>query len=67
MLSIHPTGGRGVVLVVVVLVVLVVVVFVVVLHWPFACFVLDTIFVPFRSLSLMLLDALKKQLDIVNR
>ena len=52
MLSIHPTGGRGVVVVVVV--------FVVVVHWPFACFVLDTNFVTSRSLSLMLLDALQK-------
>ena len=45
MLSIHPTGGRGIVLVVVV--VHVVVVFVIVVHWPFAFFVLDTIFVTF--------------------
>ena len=60
MLSFHPTGGRDVVLVVVV-------VFVVVVHWPFACFVLDTIFVTSRSLSLMLLDSLQKKLDIVDR
>ena len=58
MLSIHPTGGCGVVLIVVV--VLVVGVFVVVVHWPFAFFVLDTIFVTSRSHSLMLLDALQK-------
>ena len=56
MQSIHPTGGRGIFLVVV----LVVVVFVVVVNWSFACFVLDTIFVTSRSLSLMLLDALQK-------
>ena len=44
MLSIHPLGGRGVVLVlIVVVVVLVVVVFVVVVHWPCACFILNTI------------------------
>jgi hypothetical protein len=53
MLSIHSTGGRGVLL-------LLVVVFVIVVHWPFACFVLDTIFVTSRSLTLMLLDALQK-------
>ena len=52
MLSINSTGGRGVVLVVVV--------FVIIVHWPFAFFVLDTIFVTSRSLSLMLLDALQK-------
>ena len=59
MLSIHSTGSRGFVVVVVV-VVLVIFVFVVVVHWPFACFVLDTIFVTSRTLSLMLLDALQK-------
>jgi hypothetical protein len=58
MLSIHPTYGCGVVLVFIG--VLVVVVFVVVLHWLFACFVLDTIFVTSRSLSLMILDMLQK-------
>ena len=52
MLSIHSTDGHGVVLVVVV--------FVVVVRWPFACFVLDTIFVTSRSLSLMILDMLQK-------
>lgn len=61
MLSIHSTDGRGVILVVVVVVViLVVVVFVVVVRWPFVCFVLDTIFVTPRSLSLMILDVLQK-------
>ncbi|GKB14604.1 hypothetical protein Tco_0848527 [Tanacetum coccineum] len=50
-------SGRGVV---------VVVVFVVVVHGPFACFVIDTLFVTSRSLSLMLLMCCKKQLDIVD-
>ena len=65
MLSIHSTDGRGIVLIFVV--VLVIVVFVVVVRWPFTCFVLDTIFVTSRSLSLMLLDSLQKKLDIVDR